>query len=227
MSVRHGSALVAAAVRAACDAKAPRRTIAAVAAAAVSAALRPADAPAAASVMVPGNAACSPSAGGDTGALDDDALVRRLRQRRAERRQRKRQQRREAKAAVSAPGACDTSADVEMVPGIEGTHSRYSTDAESGPTSAPPTSSLPHEDRADGGGSERSASSSIATFKAQSSRTAPDWLPAAWRNNFIGYCNETPPHGASFDRQGRLWSSEPSTTPLPSEAIKPGRGRGN
>ena len=124
MSVRHGSALVAAAVRSACDAKAPRRTIAAVAAAAVSAALRPADAPAAASVMVPGNAACSPSAGGDTGALDDDALVRRLRQRRAERRQRKRQQRREAKAAVSAPGACDTSADVEMVPGIEGTGRR-------------------------------------------------------------------------------------------------------
>ena len=58
----HGAALVAACVRAACMAKAPRRTCAAVAAAAVSAALRPNNAAVAPPSPVPEHSAC-PSAG--------------------------------------------------------------------------------------------------------------------------------------------------------------------
>ena len=91
----HGAALVAACVRAACMAKAPRRTCAAVAAAAVSAALRPDNAAVAPPSPVPEHSAC-PSAGDAQG---DDELVQQLRQRRAERRRAKRQRRQAAKAA--------------------------------------------------------------------------------------------------------------------------------
>ena len=91
----HGAALVAACVRAACMAKAPRHTCAAVAAAAVSAALRPDNAAVAPPSPVPEHSAC-PSAGDAQG---DDELVQQLRQRRAERRRAKIQRRQAAKAA--------------------------------------------------------------------------------------------------------------------------------
>ena len=86
--------------------------------------------------------------------------------------------------------------------------------------------------RVDGDGVERldhssMASSTIPLGGLPSSASAPDWLPATWRNNFIGYDSSTPPPGASFGNQGRSMRLKPSTTPLPSEAIKPGKGRRN
>ena len=96
MKASHGAALVAACVRAACMAKAPRRTCAAVAAAAaVSAALRPDNSAVVPPSPVPEHSAC-PSAGDAQG---DDELVQQLRQRRAERRRATRQRRQAAKAA--------------------------------------------------------------------------------------------------------------------------------
>ena len=96
----HGAALVAACVRAACVAKAPRRTVAAVAAAAVSAALQLDDAAVAPPMPVPEQTA-RPS--GPDGGQEDTVLVQQLRQRRAERRRAKRSRRKAAKAAAASP----------------------------------------------------------------------------------------------------------------------------
>ena len=88
------AALLAAAVKAACQAKAPRRTVAAVAAAVTSSLV----AAAAASATVTGVASRPPSAGVDSG-VREDVLVQQLREARAERRRAKRQRRRAKKAA--------------------------------------------------------------------------------------------------------------------------------
>ncbi|CAJ1376046.1 unnamed protein product [Effrenium voratum] len=93
-----GAALVAAAVRAACAAKAPRRTVAAVAAAVASTVLRPVDVTAAPPTSSPTKPARA--SGGEE--ATEAELVERLRQSRADRRRIKRQRRRAAKAAAAA-----------------------------------------------------------------------------------------------------------------------------
>ena len=94
------ASLVATAIRAACDAKALRRTVAAVAAAAVSAVLSADTAGAAkqSQTPVPRHAPADNSVGGDV-----NELVLKLR----ERRKAKRQRRRQAKAAACRPVAHD------------------------------------------------------------------------------------------------------------------------
>ena len=106
----HGAALVAACVRAACMAKAPRRTVAAVAAAAISAALRLDDAAVAPPVPVPERSARLSGPDGQ----EDTALVQQLRQHRAERRRAKRARRKAAKAAAAPPGEDASLVDMEV-----------------------------------------------------------------------------------------------------------------
>ncbi|CAE7863861.1 unnamed protein product [Symbiodinium microadriaticum] len=95
------AALLAAAVKAACQAKAPRRTVAAIAAAVTSSLVAAAAAPA----TVTGAASRPPSARVDSGVRDDE-LVQQLRDARAERRRAKRQRRRAKKVAATS-GAND------------------------------------------------------------------------------------------------------------------------
>ena len=97
-------------MRAACVAKAPRRTVAAVAAAAISAALRLDDAAVAPPVPVPERSARLSGPDGQ----EDTALVQQLRQRRAERRRAKRARRKAAKAAAAPPGEDASLVDMEV-----------------------------------------------------------------------------------------------------------------
>lgn len=94
------AALLASAVRAACLAKAPRRTVQAVAAAVTAVLVRPT--PVAPPDTDTGELAKSPDVNPD---IREDELVMRLRMARAQRRRAKRQRRRDAKAAAtSVPG---------------------------------------------------------------------------------------------------------------------------
>ena len=93
------AALLAAAVKAACQAKAPRRTVAAVAAAVTSSLVAAAAAPATVTGAA-SRASRPPSARVDSGVRDDE-LVQQLRDARAERRRAKRQRRRAKKVAAT------------------------------------------------------------------------------------------------------------------------------
>ena len=111
MSAGNGAALVAAAVQAACIAKAPRRTVAAVAAALAATVLRPVAVTAAPSIP---RHAESEGAPGSVHTAGDDK-IQKLREARRAKRILKRQRRREgAKAAATSDAPMEGPADIEF-----------------------------------------------------------------------------------------------------------------
>ena len=98
MPVTDGAALLSAAIRAACAAQAPRRTVAAVAAAIAPTVMRPVDAAAA---QLPKQSPARPARTSYGEEVTETKLVERLRQSRADRPRIKRQHRRAAKSAAA------------------------------------------------------------------------------------------------------------------------------
>mmetsp|Transcript_12439 Transcript_12439/g.23459 ORF Transcript_12439/g.23459 Transcript_12439/m.23459 type:complete len:234 (+) Transcript_12439:106-807(+) len=232
MAARDAGSLVAAAIRGACDAKAPRRTVAAVAAAAVSAALS-------ADVARPAKQSQDPvprRAPADSSVGDDPSLAGRMVR---ERRKAKRQRKRQAKAAACRKDAHDT-IQHDMVDvaggecGVAASPLRavgptaFDDDSLSAPTAVSPDAK---RSRLDGEGAGRPASSSMRNSTVQlsglrSTASVLEGIPEAWRNNVIGFVDSTPPKASLVDSRGRCMRVKPSTTPLPSEPVKTGKGRG-
>ena len=69
----------------------------------------------------------------------------------------------------------------------------------------------------------------LADRSAPPPSAPPPSARSSWGQEDVGGA-EVGPDSTSVEHllwQGRLWRSKPSTTPLPSEAIKPGKGSGN
>ena len=156
-----------------------------------------------------------------------------------ERRKAKRQRKRQAKAAACRQDAHDTIQHdmVEVAGGECGVAASPLRDV--GPTAfdddslCAPTAVSPDAKRSrlDGEGAGRPASSSMTNSMVQLSglpSTAFDLegIPEAWRNNIIGHGFSTPLNASFVDSRGRCMRVKPSTTPLPSEPVKTGKGRG-
>ena len=104
----------------------------------------------------------------------------------------------------------------------------FDDDPLSAPTAVSPDAK---RSRLDGEGAGRPASSSMTNSTVQlsglpSTASVLEGVPEAWRNNFVGFVDSTPPKASFVDSRGRCMRVKPSTTPLPSEPVKTGKGRG-